>query len=187
MTLAQQENAMARVLIVFDTGEGHTEKIASRMSEMAVRAGHSVETYDVGHLPDPLRVDAYDAVLIGGSVHMGKHSPKLEQFVLDHRESLQQVPSAFFSVSLSAAGTDQQQREAQQLLDDFLRRTQWNPIRSQTLAGALLYREYNFIKRWLMRRVMKQTRGEADSSRNYDYTDWRAVNRFVDSFLNELP
>ena len=46
---------MARVLIVFDTSEGHTEKIASRMGELAVRAGHSVETYDVGHLPASCR------------------------------------------------------------------------------------------------------------------------------------
>ncbi len=177
---------MARVLIIFDTQEGQTEKIASRMSELAVQAGHQPEAYDVDHLPKNLQIEPYDAVFVGGSIHMAKHSPRLEQFVLDHRDPLHEKLSGFFSVSLSAAGTKQQQREAEQFAQDFLQRTGWQPTHTQVFAGALLYREYNFLKRWIMRRLMRQTGGDSDASRNHEYTDWRTVQQFVHDVLKGL-
>ena len=45
-----------------------------------------------------------DAVLVGASIHVNRHEPYLVDFVRAHADLLATVPTAFFSVSLSAHG-----------------------------------------------------------------------------------
>lgn len=51
-----------------------------------------------------------------------------------------------------------------------------------SFAGALQYREYNFPTRTLMRLLMRRGGHPTDTSRDYEYTDWVAVDRFADDF-----
>lgn len=68
----------------------------------------------------------------------------------------------------------------------FLAETGWRPARSASLAGALLYSRYGILKRLLMRLIVWREGGDTDASRDYEYTDWEAVEAFVRSFLDEV-
>ena len=89
------------------------------------------------------------------------------------------MPSSFFSVCLAvAADTDESREAARKYIDDFSDETGWSPHRTHTFAGALQYLEYDFMTRLAIRLMMKRGGHPTDTSRDHDFTDWHAVERF---------
>ena len=83
-------------------------------------------------------------------------------------------------------GNEEQQGDATRCLNEFLEQTGWEPTSTSIVAGALLYRKYGFIKRWMMKMIVKRGGGDTDTSRNYVYTDWEAVDQFANEFAVRL-
>jgi menaquinone-dependent protoporphyrinogen oxidase len=48
------------------------------------------------------------------------------------------------------------------------------------------YSHYNFLKRWVMKRIVKKAGGDTDSTRDYEYTDWNDLEQFTDRFADRL-
>ena len=141
---------------------------------------------DIRRPPTGFTPDAFDAIVIGASIHMSKHSRQLSEFVRRHIARLNAVPSGFFSVSLSAAGSEQERADASRFVEEFLQQTGWNPAIKTTLAGGLQYRDYGFLKRWMMKKIAREAGKDTDTSKNHEYTDWNAVDKFVGAFVAEL-
>lgn len=137
-------------------------------------------------LPENLDPAAYDAVMVGASIHYGRHPLRLSRWVCRHRSALSSRPGAFFSVCLSAGGPGARPETAQRYLETFLARTRWRPERTAMFAGALLYTRYSPFIRFLMRQIVRMAGGDTDTTRDYEYTDWQAVERFADQFLLDL-
>jgi menaquinone-dependent protoporphyrinogen oxidase len=170
----------ATVLVAYATTEGHTRTIAERIADVTTQRGATVTLVDVADPPADLDVASYDAVVVGGSIHAGHHQDALSRFVAAHRDALERAPSAFFSVSLTAASDDAESRRVvDDYLVEFLNDVAWTPDRTASFAGALKYSEYGVFKRLLMRRIARGFGGDADASRDYEYTDWDAVERFA--------
>ena len=170
---------MSRFLIAYASTHGHTAKIAHRIAEVIGAEGHSVDVRDDLTEAGPDVMD-YDAVVIGASIHAGHHQPALVEWTKHSSFKLSTRPSAFFSVCLTAAEDDDAARQtARDFLDDFEETTGFTPRRRATFAGALQYREYNFPTRLLMRVLMKRGGHPTDIRRDYDYTDWDAVEAFA--------
>lgn len=171
-----------RLLIVYGTTEGQTAKISSFLKEEAVKLGHQVEICNASN--DPPSPQGFDLVLIGGSVHQGKYQSTIRHYVKEHHQSLNQVTSGFFSVSLAAAGTDEEfWEELKEISDDFSEDTGWKPTRVEQVAGALLYSKYDFFKRFIMRLIAKHEGGDTNTSEDYEYTDWSKLKTFLDKML----
>lgn len=84
----------------------------------------------------------YDAVILGASIHAGHRQRALARWAEQHHTALGLVPSAFFSVCLTAADDTQESRAATRgYLDDFFEAAGWTPARTTTFAGALQYHE----------------------------------------------
>lgn len=177
---------MANVLIAYATREGQTEKIARRMAE-AVRAdGHDAELFDTDHPTRPIELERFQAILVGGPIHARGYPRSIERFVRRHKELLDRVPSAFFSVGLAVASrTSDGRAQTLELVEQFVKRTGWRPRRVELIAGALLYSKYNFLVRFVMRRIAAHEGGDTDTSRDYEYTDWPAVVRFATEVARE--
>ena len=73
---------MAQLLIAYDTTEGRTRKIARYMGEVASRSGHEVQVIDIRRPPAGFSLEGFDVVLVGASIHVGKHSPRLASLPL---------------------------------------------------------------------------------------------------------
>ena len=54
------------------------------------------------------------------------------------------------------------------------------------IAGALKYTEYDFFKRLIMKMISKREGRSTDTSRDYEYTDWNAVTKFVTDFADKV-
>ena len=119
----------------------------------------------------------YALVVVAGSLQE-HHQKELVAWVADRRDALAGVPSVFLSVSLSAAeDTPESHVATQRCIDAFCAETGWTPTRSERIAGALQYREYDAFTRQLMRLLMKRMGHPTDVSHDYDYTDWDGVLR----------
>ena len=171
---------MPRILLLYASTHGHTAKIAARIAAALEHDGATVDLQQLGaNETEPAPPD-YDAVVLGASIHAGHHQRALVKWAERHRTDLGLAPSAFFSVSLTAADDTEEARAATQgYLDDFVKETDWTPDRSATFAGALQYREYDVATRVLMRLLMRRMHHPSDASHDYDYTDWDAVERWA--------
>ena len=102
------------------------------------------------------------------------------RFAREHRTFLNNARSAFFSVGLAVASrTSDGRAQTLRLVENLAESTGWHPRRVELFAGALLYTKYNFFIRFIMRQITKKEGGDTDTSRDYEYTDWAAVDRFA--------
>src|SRR5512134_1335959 len=137
---------MSKILIAYGTSEGQTAKIAEYLAEAIRAQGHDAFPADIARgAPAPA---GYHAVIVGASVHKGKHQPWVIDYVRRNRPALQRLPSAFFSVSLAIQdGTDKGRLEAEGYVETFARDTGWYPEKVGLFAGALLYTKYSLLLR----------------------------------------
>jgi menaquinone-dependent protoporphyrinogen oxidase len=170
---------MPTALIVYASTHGQTAKIAARLGEALRAQGLETRVAEVGEAGS-LDPAAYDLAIVGASIHGGHHQREIVAWAKRHQVSLGAMPSAFFSVCLTVAEDTEESREATRgYLDDFADATGWTPTQATTFAGALLYREYDFMTRLVMRLLMARGHHPTDTSRDYEYTDWEAVDRFA--------
>ena len=176
-----------RVLVLYASTHGHTGKIADRIAEVLRAQGFHARVRPLNERTSHLDLAEFDAFVIGASVHQGHHQPEMVEWIAKHRTVLSLHPSAFFSVSLTAADdTDEACETVRSMIDDVLDETGWIPTRTESFAGALQFKEYNLPTRVLMRliarRIEHQTDTHIDVHEDTDYTDWDAVERFARDF-----
>jgi menaquinone-dependent protoporphyrinogen oxidase len=175
---------VTKILIGYGTTEGQTARIAAHIAEVIRSHGIEAEAWDLKQSKDA-GLDRHDAVIVGGSIHMGKHEDYVVDFVRKNRLKLEGLPSAFFSVSLAAHGDT---ANAEAYLARFEQETGWQPAQVGLFGGALLYRQYGFLKRLMMKKIVSDKPGglSTDTSRDHVYTDWDEVERFAEAFLERL-
>ena len=181
---------MAKVLILYGTTEGQTATISEYIAGVARDYGHSADAIDIKEFQDGFSLEEYGAVVVGASIHMGEHEEYVRDFVKRNREALERLPSAFFSVSLTAREhTDEARAQTKEYVDKLIEETGWHPDMVGVFAGALRYTQYGFVKRHLMKKISKDKgSADTDTSRDYEYTDWNDVRHFGEEFLQQgLP
>jgi menaquinone-dependent protoporphyrinogen oxidase len=175
-----------RIVILYGTTEGQTAKIARYLADRIRAGGAGVTVTNAVEAPADLDLTAFDAAIIAASLHTGRYQAAVEQFAHEHSQQLNGMLSAFVSVSLSAAGEDEDDVQGlARCVQEFERLTGWVPRRLHHAAGAFRYTQYDFFKRWAMKYIAWRKGGPMDTSRDYELTDWDALDQFVDGFLNE--
>ncbi len=178
---------MAKVHIAYGTTEGQTAKVAQLVGDMGRQFGHEVSVQLAQEAADA-DLDAFDAAIVGGSLHEGRYQRGVRSFIDRHKAFLATRPSAFFSVSLAAASSDPREREeARRIAQEFVNRAGWAPKQIESFAGALRYTQYSWLKRSLMKHIAAKEGGHVDTSRDFEYTDWEGVRRFAERFFGALP
>jgi menaquinone-dependent protoporphyrinogen oxidase len=174
---------MARILILYGTTDGHTVRIAESIRDTLLARGDQVDVVEAGRTgPNPAD---YAGIVVAASVHGGRYQRRVRSWVRANAFVLGQKPTAFVSVSLGVLQQDAAvQRDVHAIVNRFLLSTGWRPAITKNVAGALLYRKYGWLKRWVMRRITAKAGGNTDTSRNWDYTDWDDVRVFADQFAS---
>ena len=173
-----------KILIVYGTTEGQTRKIARYMEDVLQEAGHKVSIADASD--EPPAPDGYDAILVGGSIHIHKYQSAVTHYITNNIAKLNKLPGAFFSVCLAIASEfEDEHREARKVTSDFLEQTGWKPLMTTQIAGALKYSKYDFLKRILLKMIAKREGHITDTSQDYEFTDWSAVKQFVIDFSDK--
>ena len=168
---------MGKILVVYGSTYGQTERVARRMAGILKDAGHAVETHRGDELPDALPLGDYDGFLVAASVLMGHHQKYIRDWVRRYAALLNAAPSAF--VSLCGAGRGDR-RQAQAYIDALLHETGWCPDVAQSFTGAVAYTRYGWWYRWYLKRISRRKGLPTDTSRDWDFTEWSEVERFAE-------
>lgn len=178
---------MARLLIVYGSEEGQTAKVAKHLAEFFRARHHQVDLIYGKEVPASLSMSAYQGVVVGASIHMGRHQKYMVDFARQHCSDLTTQFSAFFTVCLTAKGDSPEEKaQVEQYVQNFMTTTNWYPDQVGVFAGAVLYTRYGLVKRFIMKSINKRTGGDVDTSRDYEYTDWESVDDFGDTFLSAV-
>jgi menaquinone-dependent protoporphyrinogen oxidase len=186
---------MVAIALAYATRDGQTRRIAARMAATLAKRGVAVDMFDIVASP-PANVDLarYDAAIVASSIRVGKHARQMVRFVRDHRDALARIPNVFLAVSLSAHGAvdpdanEGRRSGARAAVEDtcvrFVRETGWTPNAVHPVAGALLYRQYGWLTRAMMRFISRMVGASTDTSRDHEYTDWAAVDRYANEIAD---
>lgn len=178
---------MKRLLLFYGTTDGQTAKIMKFLDAELRGLGAGVTLVEAAEGPAPAELSEYDGVIVAGSIHAGGFQRRLIRWVRHHREALGARPHIFLAVCLSVLQQDPAvHRELERILTRFVRATGWRPRAMKTVAGALSYSRYGFLRRWVMRRIARKAGGGTDVSRDYEYTDWEELRRLAQNFLTSL-
>lgn len=178
---------MGKVLLVYGTSEGQTKKVAEEIGRTLVKEGLSYDIAPGEAAPKGEQLKAYSAVIAGSSVHAGHFNKEVMAWAIENAQTLKTMPSAFFSVCLGILEDSPKARaDERQILTDLFEITDWHPKYSAIFAGALKYSQYNWLKKWIMKRIVAKAGGDTDTSRDYEYTDWNEVKAFAERFARDL-
>jgi menaquinone-dependent protoporphyrinogen oxidase len=182
-----------RAAIFFATREGQTRRVADRLAADLRARQVEVDVSDLRELHTPVDWSRYSTACVAASVHIGHHEPEAIAFARRYRAELEALGAAFLSVTLSEAGAEDRQApkdqrlhaagDVQHLIDVFVQETGWRPAHVLPVAGALAYKRYNVFVRFVMKRIARKANAPTDASRDYEFTDWDAVDRFADRLI----
>jgi menaquinone-dependent protoporphyrinogen oxidase len=175
---------MSKVLVLYASHFGQTRTIAMKIAEQLRARGAETDVFDARfQTPAPT---GYDAAVIGSRIEVGRHANVIVDYIRSNREVLERMPTAFFSVSMAAAsptaGPDPSGHIAA-----FCDQVDWKPSVAVALAGALPYRKYNWLMRFIMKRISKAAGHTTDTTKNHEFTDWAAVTAFANRLADLLP
>ena len=169
--------AMANILIVYSTTDGHTRLICERLRQIVEHDGHSVVLVNVHNAAD-IDPGSHDKLVVGASIRYGKHAREVYDFIEAHQDTLGNKPNAFFSVNVVARKPEKRTPETNPYVRKFLGQIPWQPREIAVFAGKIDYPKYRFFDRMMIRLIMWMTGGPTDPKAVVEYTDWQQVENF---------
>ena len=178
---------MTDFLVLYGTTDGQTAKIANRLADELRSLGASADVADASVRPQP-SPETYRAVVVAASIHAGGYQKSVREWVRRHAVALAARPTAFVSVCLGVLQHDPKvDRDLERSMERFFAETRWRPTAPKITAGALPYTKYNFLKRLMMRHIVRKAHGDIDITRDYEYTDWNDLAAFAGTLVGLIP
>jgi len=179
---------MCEVPVFYATTEGQTRRIAQRIAEeLRSRGLDSVALDLTSREAEALPWEQVRGAVVGASLHRGRHQSAALYFVRAHASRLNERPSAFFSVSLSAGSANVHEvAVARDLAQAFVARTGWHPRQIACFAGRLAYTQYGFVTKRLMRWIANKEGASTDTTQDHEFTDWAGVVRFSERMAADV-
>lgn len=165
-----------RVLIAYASQCGSTGEIAAAIGQVLCEAGMAVDVHPVDNVND---LSSYRAVVVGSAIRSSKWLPEAVEFVEKHRETLNQVPVAYFVASLTTVeDTAEARSKAMSFLDPV--REQVEPVDVGLFAGKLDFGKLPFLYRFIWPLTAGGHVGEGD------YRDWNAIRAWAAGLCPKL-
>lgn len=174
-----------KLLLVYGTTEGQTQKVATFVADHLAQRGHQTQLVNAIEATAATDPAGFDAVIVAASIHAGRYQSAVTHFVREHLSAINARRNAFLSVSLAAASEDADDvRGLEQCLAHFTQQTGWSPRHIHHVAGAFRYTSYDFLKRWAMKYIASRKGAPTDTSRDHELTDWGDLARFLETFVS---
>jgi menaquinone-dependent protoporphyrinogen oxidase len=173
-----------KILALYGSRFGQAEAVLRRVVRRLATAGHSVTMVNARMIPESLRLEDFDAVVVAASIILGRHQSYVRKWVRSNAIALSKLPGAFISVNgASLESRADWRKRAEEYVTQFAVQTGWHPRWTAAFSGALRYSRYDPITRWVMKRIAAKEGGPTDTSRDHELTDWEAVDRFAEKVV----
>ncbi len=167
---------MSQFILLYSTKDGHTLDICNRLKPIIESHDHQVVLKDLDVFNENL--EEFDSIIIGASIHYGKHHRRVYDFIKKNQKILEARPNAFFSVNVVARKPEKNKPDTNPYLKKFLRQISWKPQELAVFAGKIDYQRYRFLDRQMIRMIMWITSGPTDINTVVEFTDWQQVEAF---------
>jgi len=151
-----------RILVAYATAAGSTAEVAEAIGEELRSTGAQVDVHPAKEVKD---VSPYGAVIVGSGIRAGQLLSDATKFVQKNRETLSQVPVAYFVVCLTMKDDTEENRSTVAAYLDPLRELV-EPMEVGLFAGAVNPSSLPIPARMILK-AMKISEG--------DHRDWEAI------------
>ena len=165
---------MKKSLLAYSTVDGQTEMICRKIASY-----YSNEDIDILPISPLINLDNYKTVVIGASIRYGKHRNEIYDFIKNNLNLLNEVNNGFFSVNVVARKPEKSTPETNPYVIKFLNKIDWEPKNIGVFAGKIDYPKYKLIDKCAIKFIMWITKGPTDTTKTYEFTDWKAVENFA--------
>ena len=165
---------MKKSLLAYSTVDGQTEMICRKIASY-----YSNEDIDILPISPLINLDNYKTVVIGASIRYGKHRNEIYDFIKNNLKLLNEVNNGFFSVNVVARKPEKSSPETNPYVIKFLNKIDWEPKNIGVFAGKIDYPKYKLIDKCAIKFIMWITKGPTDTTKTYEFTDWKAVENFA--------
>jgi menaquinone-dependent protoporphyrinogen oxidase len=162
---------MAKIVVLYGTTEGQTAKIASGLPlagctviestssiwSKSIRRSSRCLRRRISRRVDPRRFASAVRLSLAPGPHGGA----------DPRST------AAFTACLAVRSLNENERaEARAFSALYEEKTVWKPDVPEFFAGALMYSEYSWLVRMVMKSIARREGGSTETSHDSEYTDW---------------
>ena len=171
-----------KILVLYGTSEGQTQKICAFIAERLRSKGDVVTLVDAAAPGETVDLRDYQGAIVAASIHIGQYQRTVVQFARANHARLNEMPSAFVSVSLSTVDSDAEERKSLAVItENFKAYTGWTNAEIHHVAGAFRVGAYDFFKRWVMRLVAWDKKLKLEPGKDLELTDWTALGATADA------
>jgi menaquinone-dependent protoporphyrinogen oxidase len=170
------------ILILYETVEGQTGKIARFAADVIADLGQTATVLDVSSCSAGALTSA-ERIILAASVHQRRHPARFEALLAEHKTALAARPTLMLSVSLSAAFPEGLE-EAQDYLDEMQMRTGFQADEALLVAGAVRIEKYDYFAMQVVRHVVLKDRNVDLCDKVHEFTDWQAVSEKLRNFVS---
>ena len=170
-----------KIGIIYSTVDGQTKKICGFIVDLLKKQQITATLYSIDEFN--ANINDFSILIIGASIRYGKHNEKIIKFISDHRDNLDKIKTAFFSVNLVARKDDKNLPDTNPYLIKFIEKIKWRPDVLDVFAGKLDYKAYPFFDRIMIKLIMKMTKGPTKTDEPIEYTNWNRVAEFTSKVL----
>ena len=158
-----------KILIVYASQFGSTGGIADAIKNELSNENTIVDTKPIKDVTDLV---GYDAVIIGSPIQFDKWTPKAREFVRIHRDTLKQIPVAyFFTCMVLSLQTEKSKRQGQVYSEHLFNAfTDVKPLAIGKFSGALDLTRMSIFLRLAFQFIMALT-----GAKEGDHRDWNAI------------
>lgn len=133
------------ILILYLSKHGTVEEIANTMKNLS---GESVDIRKLDSHINGALIDKYDALIVGGSIHMGKAPQRLIRFCKSYSHFFKEKKSGVFLCTLTDPG------KAEHYLKETFPEEVLDACHATGLfGGAVTYEKMNFMERSMMKKI----------------------------------
>jgi menaquinone-dependent protoporphyrinogen oxidase len=158
-----------KVLVTYASKYGSTGGVADAIGKELCSKD---VTTDVALISNAGNIGSYQGVVIGSAIYMGKWMSEAVDFVKKNKDTLRQMPVAYFLVCMTLARpTEENRAKVLSYMDPILKAVpEIKPVSIGTFAGAL---DYNNLS-WLNKKILK-SKGTPEG----DFRDWNSIHAWA--------
>lgn len=173
------------IILLYSTTDGQTLRIAQYLQSRFAELGRDCALTPL-EAAESAQWQAFAHVIVGASIRYGKHQPQVLQFANRHAEALAAKHNAFFSVSAVARKAEKRTVANNAYVRKFLARSRWQPQQVGIFGGRITYSRYKPWDRFIIRLIMRITKGPTAADADVEFTDWAEVREFAEAFVQKM-
>ncbi|MHA1777557.1 MAG: hypothetical protein DRO88_14335 [Promethearchaeia archaeon] len=182
---------MYKIAIIYASRYGATKEIAEKMEENAQAADVDVSLVDVKNT-FKLDLTAFDGVVVGGGIQIGKIPSSLRKFLKKKRAVLNLFKNNFgvFLVCGTAKDPAGVETAKEKYLTPLLTKYDLKPGTTAVFGGVFdlrLNSRFGKLKSGLIRKMLAEEGPKKyDLNGMNDFRDWATINRWFEAYLSNF-